>query len=374
MNILILNWRDIKNPHAGGAEIVTHEHAKFWVKSGNKVTYFSSYFSGARIEDKIDGVNIIRRGSSIFGVQIQVFFWYLFGRHEQFDLVIDQFHGIPFFTPLYVRTEKIAFIHEVAKDVWKYNPWPKPFNLIPTIVGGIFEKWMFRLMYKNIPFMTVSESTRDDLVRWGIPSSQITIIHNGVSQPPVTKREKEKRKTIMYLGAIAEDKGIYDAMKVFSILHNLDCDYEFWVVGKGERRIMDRLQKMADDLGINNNIKFWGYVDEQMKNELLTRAQVLINLSVREGWGLVVIEAAYYGSPTVAYDVPGLRNSIKNGKTGILVTKGSLEDVADKIISLLKDHEKYENLQKECIKWAKSLPWSQSTQKSLEFINKITKN
>src|SRR3989344_3946668 len=180
MNVLILSWRGPGHPNAGGAEQVTLEHAKGWVKAGHEVTLFTSFFKGAKKEDLINGVKIIRIGRQFFGVQINAFFWYLFGKHQKFDLVIDEFHGIPFFTPFYIRARKIALIHEVARDVWKLNPWPKPFNLIPSFFGTMLEPLIFRIFYRKIPFTTVSNSTKDDLLGWGIPKSSITVIHNGV--------------------------------------------------------------------------------------------------------------------------------------------------------------------------------------------------
>src|SRR6266498_3127303 len=110
MNILIFSWRGPKHPNAGGAEISTHEHAKGWVKAGHRVTLFTSYFPNSKKEEVIDGIEVKRYGRQMFGVQWEAFVWYLFKPHEKFDLVIDEFHGIPFFTPLYVKVKKMGFI------------------------------------------------------------------------------------------------------------------------------------------------------------------------------------------------------------------------------------------------------------------------
>src|SRR3989344_6246530 len=143
MNVLIFSWRGPNHPNAGGAEISTHEHAKKWIEKGSTVTLFTASFEGAKEKETIDGVNIIRKGYQVFGVQINAFWWYLFDRHDKFNIVVDQFHGIPFLTPLFVRVKKMAFIHEVAKEVWWLNSWQKPLNLIPAIIGFIFEPLIF---------------------------------------------------------------------------------------------------------------------------------------------------------------------------------------------------------------------------------------
>ena len=363
LNILIVSWRGPGHPQAGGAEISTHEHARGWVQAGHSVTLFTSSYPGARPQEKVDGVNVIRKGTQVFGVQLEALKWYLFDTHLRFDIVVDQFHGIPFFTPLYVKEKKLSFIHEVAKEVWNLNPWPWPFNLIPALVGRIFEPLIFKLIYRKIPFMTVSQSTKEDLVNWGIPQNNITVVHNGIDKF-ITKNHfpKESRKTVIFLGVLSRDKGIEDALRVFSLLKNQSEKWQFWVVGKGDTR----------KLKIGKNIKLWGFVSEKKKFELLSRAHILINPSVREGWGLVVMEAASVGTPTVAFNVPGLRDSILNGHTGIVVEKlHSVNNMALEIINLLGSDERYRSMSAEAIKWSKKFSWKESSTKSLDLINKI---
>ncbi len=366
MNILILNWRDPKNPKAGGAEIVTDQYAQAWVNAGHRVTWFAASFKNAKEEEILNGVLIKRHGFSVFGVQMKALLWYISKKHEKFDLVIDQFHGIPFFTPLYVREKKLAFIHEVAKDVWKLNPWPKPFNLIPYFIGTLGEPFIFKMLYRNIPFLTVSQSTKDDLVDWGITPANITIIHNGIIAPHRTSLPvKEKNKTIIFLGAISQDKGITDAMHIFAALKRNDPQFQFWVVGRGDEPYIQKLKKLSAALGIENNVTFWGYTDEKKKFSLLARAHLLLHPSVREGWGLVIIEAASQATPAVVYNVPGLKDSVKDGVTGIVVKEKIPENMVRAIISLLSSEKKYRTFQKNCLLWAKEFEWETAIKKSL---------
>ncbi|MEK7616920.1 MAG: glycosyltransferase family 4 protein [Patescibacteria group bacterium] len=372
MNILLFSWRGPGHPNAGGAEISTHEHAKGWVSAGHNVTLFTANFKGAKNEETLDGINVKRVGSEIFGVQLQAFIWYLFGSHKKFDLVIDQFHGIPFFTPLYIRTKKLAFIHEVTKEVWKFNSWPTPFNLLPALFGPLFEPFIFKLIYSRIPFITVSDSTKQDLTLWGVPPKNITIVHNGIDQPRKKKLPpKEKNKTLIYLGVLSKDKGIEDAIKVFATVNRAQKGWQFWVVGRSELKYLDYLKKKVKDLGISKKVKFWGHVSEKKKYKLLAKAHVLINPSIREGWGLVVIEAAAMGTPTVAFDVPGLRDSILNGKTGIIDKQHSVNSLASELMDLLSNYSRYQRMRVEAVKWSKKFSWKQSILESLDFINKI---
>lgn len=373
MNILIFSWRGPKHPHAGGAEYSSHEHAIGWVRAGHKVTLFTSLFKGAKNEEYIDGVHIVRQGNQVFGVHLKALFWYLFSTHTKFDVVIDEVHGIPFFIPLFVRTKKIVFIHEVAKEVWSLNPWPKPFNLIPAVIGTFLEPLIFKLLYRSSPFLTVSESTKDDLINWNIPKENITVIHNGFRSKFLKRKiKKEGKKTIIYLGALSKDKGIEDALEVFKKLSQIENDWQFWVVGKGSGNYLNFLKQKSEKLGIDKKNKFFGLVDEEKKYELLSRAHILINPSIREGWGLVVIEAAAVRTPTVAYNVAGLRDSVKNLKTGLLCLPNP-QDCAEKINYLFKDSKLYSSLQENCVKWSKEFDWEKSSKQSLDLLVRVVK-
>lgn len=374
MNILIFSWRGPKHPNAGGAEISTHEHAKSWVNAGHDVTLFTSAFVGYKKQEIIDGIKIERRGGQILGVQWEALKWYIFGKHPKFDLVVDQFHGIPFFTPLYIKAKKLGFIHEVTKEVWRLNPWPWPFNWIVAYIGEICEPLVFKFLYRKIPFMTVSESTKDDLIKWGILDSHITVIHNGVKvSKPLTLLPKERKRTGIYLGAISKDKGIEDAINIFAQILARENNWQFWVVGKAEVNYFNFLKKQIKKLGISKNVVFFGFVSEKSKYKLLSRAHFLINPSMREGWGLVVIEAAAAGTPTVGYDVPGLRDSIINNRTGILCTP-TPEACSEAILKLMVDPNKYKILRRNCLKWGKKFKWENTNKQSLKLIQSLIKN
>lgn len=371
MNILIFSWRGPGHPHAGGAEKATHEYAKGWVKAGHNITLFTSDYPDCKPIETIDGVVIIRRGSQILWVHLKAFLWYIGERHEKFDLVIDQFHGIPFFTPLFIKTKKIAFIHEVTKEIWRLNPLSFPLNLIPTIFGTIFEPFIFRFLYRTIPFMTGSNSTKKDLINWGIPEDHITIVPYGLEKSPLNKiPTKEKKKTLIFLGALAKDKGIEEALKIFEWINTKDKGFDFWVVGKGEEHYTKYLKEKAKQLGLEKNINFWGYVDKKMKYLLLAKSHLLINPSFREGWSLVVMEAASVGTPTVGYDVPGLRDSIVNGKTGLL-SESNPENLATNVLELLADKAEYERFRKNCFIWSKKFNWEKSAGLSLKLVEKV---
>jgi glycosyltransferase involved in cell wall biosynthesis len=367
MNILILNWRDTKNPKSGGAEIVTLEHAKAWVKRGHSVTWFSSKFENSKDQEKIQNINIVRRGNFLT-VYLHAPFYYLFSKNK-FDLVIDEIHGIPFFTPIFVRKPKIAFIHEVADEIWDYM-FPFPLNKI----GKLIERLIF-VFYKNVQFMTASNSTKIILERLGIKKKNITVVISGLLEKPIKiLPKKEKAPTFIFVSRVVKMKGIEEVVRAyFYILKNLK-DANLWIVGDGEKTYVNSLKRMIESYSISSKVKFFGHVTNDTKLQLMRRAHILLHASVKEGWGLVVVEAASQGTPSVVYNVAGLKDSVINDKTGIVISKNTPEEMGKRVLELLKDIKKYSNFQKNGVLRAKDLKWEKSVKESTALIERVAKN
>lgn len=368
MRILVFSWRDPKHPLAGGAEQVMHEHMKGWFKAGHTVTLFSSFIKGEKKEEVLDGIRIVRVGHQYLGVQISAFLFYLKER-KNFDFVVDQFHGIPFFTPLYIRKPKVAVIQETARYVWFLNPLPWPFNYLVGLVGFLVEPFIF-LLYKNTPFITGSNSAREDVANFGIPKKNITVVPHGVLiKEPTRPFPKEKIPTITFLGVLSKDKGIEDALRTFNLLKG---KFQFWVIGKAETKGYEkRIKRLIKKLGLQRKVKFWGFVEKAKKFELLSKAHILINPSTHEGWGLVNIEANAMGTPVVAYKKPGLVNSVKDGISGVLTKENTPEELAYEIGRLFKDEKRYKKLCEGAKDWSKNFSWKKSKALSLEVIRRI---
>jgi glycosyltransferase involved in cell wall biosynthesis len=364
MNILILNWRDPKNPKSGGAEIVTLEHAKAWVKNGNTVTWFTSKFPQAKTQESLNGVRIVRGGNFI-SVYLLAPIFYLFTKNK-FDLVIDEIHGLPFFTPLYVRKPKIAFIHEVAGEIWDFM-WPFPINAIGKFLEPLYFKF-----YKNVKFWTDADSTVNDLVKYGIPINNCTVINCPIDRKPLKSiPSKETAPTFIFVSRVVQMKGVEDVIKAFLYIQKELKDAQFWIVGDGDKNYIEKLKKIIKFHSINSKVKFWGRVDENKKFELLRKAHLLLHASVKEGWGLVVIEAASQATPAIVYNVAGLRDSVKNGKTGIVLEKNTASEMAAQTIKLIKNKSEYARLQKNALAWSKSLTWENATKESFKLISNL---
>lgn len=368
MKILVFSWRDPRHPLAGGAEQVMHEHMKGWINAGHKVTLFSSKVNNLPRVENLDGVEIVRQGYQYLGVQIHAFFYFL-RNGDKFDLIVDQFHGIPFFTPLYVSKPKLAVLQEVAKEVWFKNPFKFPINLIIGFLGYISEPIIF-WFYRNTKFMVGSNSAKGDLIKFGIKSENITIVPHGIVLPKlIPKHEVTNPKMITYFGPLTPDKGIMDALKVFDILNKLG-GYKFCVIGRPDserfyKKVMDKVR----EYDLSEKIEFWKRPTDEEKYEILSRTYLFINPSMREGWGLVNIEANVVGTPVIAYSSPGLVDSVSDNLSGVLTKNSTPEDLALEIEKLVKDQPKYQRLSIGAKKWASNFSWEKSRKLSLDLIH-----
>lgn len=371
MSILVFSWRDPRHPLAGGAEQVMHEHMKGWVEAGHEVTLFASRFNNSKKREVLDGVEIVRGGYQYLGVQMAGF-WYYFKNRKKIDFLVDQFHGLPFMTPLYSNKPKLAVIQEPARRVWFLNPLTKPINWIVGLIGYLGEPMVF-LFYRKVKFMTGSESAKEDVSRWGIKKKNIYVIPHGVIvEKPRVMPKREGKKTVVFLGIHSKDKGIEDAIACFNLL-NKKGEYNFWTIGKFETaEYKKRVMRMIDENNLKGKIKFWGFVSQREKFELLARAHILINPSVHEGWGLVNIEANAMGTPVVAYPSRGLVDSVKDGVSGILCEKSIPEAMATGVLDLLSEEKKYKRLQRGAVEWSERFSWERSKRMSLKLIERMS--
>ncbi len=367
MKILILNWRDIKNPSSGGAEILTQELASGFVKKGHVVTQISAKFKGAKEEEIIEGVKIIRSGDPdarrLFrSVHFAAYKLYKRDFQGKVDLVIDEVHGIPFFTPFYVKEKKVALICEVAGDLWNIAVG-FPFNIFGKIIEKIYPSF-----YKKIPVVTISESSKEEIEKNGFTKSQVKVIPMGSNSRMVSSLpKKEKEKTLIFVSRLSKTKGVVDAIKSVEILKKNIPDIMLWIIGRGEAEFVVELHRLVKDSDLKENIRFFDYVTEEKKEELLTRAHILIAPSVKEGWGLTVHEAGARGTPAVVYNVPGLKDIVKDNVNGKICQENNPENLSENIQKILQDENLYNKLQKGAISERKKHTWSNTTNRFLEF-------
>lgn len=353
--ILIVNWRDIRNPDAGGAEVVTHEVAKRWVERGDEVMLLTSRFPGASKIDAVDGVRIRRIGrlrTGTFHLRVQ---WELATLHG-YDLVIDEINTIPFFTPLWRRRlpPVVGLIHQLARDVWDAE-MPRPV----AATGRWLERRMLGL-YRDVPMLTVSESTKRDLEEIGL--RHVHVVPQGRDEPPLRDLSKAIEPTFMFVGRLTANKRPEHALEAFRLIRQELPTASLWIVGRGplEPRLREHLPDGAELLGFLSR-------DELYRR--MAQAHCLLVTSVREGWGLVITEANGVGTPAVGYDVAGVRDSIRHGLTGLLTSPGEPVVMARECVSLLSDPSRYSEVRQQAAVWASNLSWDSTASELMTLID-----
>ncbi len=366
--VLILNWRDIAHPKAGGAERVTHEIARRWVAWGYRVTLFSAAFPGSSAEEDVDGVRVVRRGSQTT-VHWEAYRYYRGQHRDAFDVIIDEVNTIPFFAPLYARCPVVMFSHQLAREVWRYEA-PFPLNAL-----GYVAEPLYLQAYRRVPIMTVSRSTRNDLRQLGLQGPCRVIPEAIDTRAPAVLPDvasKEDRLTLVFVGRVVPSKRVDHLIRALALVRRSGCrgatQARLWVIGAWDGAYRRTLDQLVSTLGLRADVTFFGHVDEATKERLLARAQVFVMASVREGWGLAVTEANALGTPAVVYDVPGLRDSTIDEQTGVVCRRNTPSDMAAAIVALQAESERYLRLRRQAWAMAKQLNWDQTARAAWEAV------
>jgi glycosyltransferase involved in cell wall biosynthesis len=361
MKILICNWRCWLNPDMGGAEVFTHEVAKRWVKRGHEVTLFTSEFFGCKREEVLDGIRVVRRGS-----RLGVYWWARRAYRkrftkEGFDAVIDEINTRPFFMPNVVKNDAktVALIHQLAREYWFYET---PFPVSYLGYHFLEDRWLRQ--YVDVPTVTVSDSTRKDLEALGF--KRVYVVPEGLNFEPLREVPKKSRApVVIYAGRLKRAKRPDHALRAFRIVKEKLPDSELWVVGDGPFKT--DLERMACD-----GVKFFGHTPDGERRELVKQAWVLVNPSVREGWGLNVVEANALGTTCIAYDVPGLKDSVKDLVTGLLAAEaGNVGNLAEKIITVLNDGSLRSELSQNAMNYSREFSWDRSAKEFLRILESV---
>ncbi|MBI2595067.1 MAG: glycosyltransferase, partial [Candidatus Colwellbacteria bacterium] len=324
--ILIFNWRDTRHVFAGGAETYTHELAKRWVKEGYSVTVFCGNDRKSSRNETIDGVHIVRRGG-FYLVYLWAFVYYMFKFRGRFDVILDCENGIPFFASLYAKEPVYCLLHHVHQEVFR-----KYLNLPMAFIARMLEGHLMPWAYRNVGFITISDSSREGMKELGLIGAGIEIIHPGVNLKELSPGPKHERPTILYLGRLKAYKSVHVLIQAFKRILERMPEARLVIAGSGEEQ--NKLEKLTAELDVAGQVEFTGKVTEEEKVRLLQEAWVFVNPSYIEGWGITTIEANACGTPVVAADVPGLRDSVNNPHCGLLVEHGNHEAFAEAIHSL----------------------------------------
>jgi glycosyltransferase involved in cell wall biosynthesis len=367
MNILVLNWRDMKHPEAGGAEVHFQEIFKRLVRKGHTVTLLTTRTGGAAREDRQDDIRILRWGHTYTFNWEAPFLIRALLKKQRFDCIVDDVNKIPFFTPRWFpRLPVCAFFHHLfGKTVFDLAPYP-------LAVYVRFMETRSAWGYRDVPTCTVSESTKADLVSHGFREEKIRIIENSVDTdryvPPAATDSKEEA-TLFFAGRLKRYKNV--ALVIESLPHLIPDHPSIRLVVAGAGDDEPNLKARAHELNVTDRVEFAGFVSEERKIELMQSATLFVNPSHKEGWGITNIEANACGTTVVANDAPGLRDSVQHGKTGLIYEANDRDDFVKCVDFLLKDRVKREALETQGRQWALSFSWDSSAQKVEQWLRQV---
>ena len=327
LSILLLNWKDPHDKAAGGSETMMRRCAEVWAEIGHRVTVFVPRPRGSSSDETIRGVRYVRAGQlhTVFPLGRR----YLRRHRGAFDVVIDSVSGRPFFAHRIVGDRATAVVHHVCEEQWQQE-----FRFPISWLGRyIVEPWWLRGM-RDARVVAMSGSTVRDLNRFGLHTAAVVPLGLDMPRDAGPLRAAPRRAPrLVFLGRLIRAKRPLDAVVALQRIRDFYPDATLDVIGSGY------LGAQLEALGVSG-VTVHGFVTEAAKHRLLSAADLLLMPATKEGWGIVNIEAAAHGVPVIGYDIAGVRDSVLNGRTGVL-TESTPEALAAAAVNLLGDAQRW---------------------------------
>ncbi len=349
MRILVLDYKDYWHVEAGGSQTYARAMINEFQRMGHEVTVFTCFSDRPRVET-VDGVHYVREGTKFTVFHSAKV--YLAKHGGDYDVVLDTVNQRPFLAHEIVGNKATALVYHLGLETWN-SEFGFPFNVVGRKV--LEPEWMRRL--RSAPrVLAISESTAESLAHYGVACDGI--VPPALSpKDPVLDRVPGSPPRVLFIGRLVNNKRPLDAVRAFELMRDEFPGISMDIVGAGY--LIDQIREKE-----SSDLRVWGYVAEEVKESLIQQADLLFVTSVREGWGMVVAEAALLGVPAVAYDVPGLRDSIKDGETGLL-TSETPDDLAAAATELLRNRDQWSRLSTAGAQWAASWHWSDAAESLL---------
>jgi len=361
MNILIINWRDLKNSLYGGAEIHITKIAESLAKINNIVFLTSSYKRA--IDEEINGVKYVHIGHDItfnFAVYKNI---KRIIKEYNIDFIIEDINKVPFYTPLFTKVPVLVVVpHIFGRAIFKQT------SFVGALYVYLTEK-PIRTVFKDSFFEVISKSTMEDLVKRGIDKKKIMVAECGIDSIDYSDIKKADYPLLVYVGRLKKYKSINHIILAMPEILKKHKNAKLMIVGTGDYR--KNLEKLVEKMNLKDKIFFTGYVSERRKFEILKEASVSIYPSLIEGWGIVNIEANSLKTPVLSADVPGLRDSVKDNYSGLLYEYGNITDLSVKLDYIISDKKRYEDFCENSYKWSLNFNWERTVTLTSDYVKKV---
>ena len=365
MRILVVNWQDWTHPEAGGAEIHLRETFRRLAERGHRVDLLCVSHGDAPREERLDGINVIRRGRarSTFNFAVPRIWRAILSRNA-YDVIVDDVNKVPFYTPLFVDRPVVALVHHLFGST------------IFQETNPLFGAYLFLserplpAVYRRSAFIAVSRSTADDLERRGVHPDRIRVIPNGLPDVPderaLLASPKDPEPLFVYLGRLKRYKRIELLLEAFARIAPALPTARLVIAGDGDHRA--ELERAAAELVPEARVEFPGWVGEVDKWRLLRRAWAVGYTSPKEGWGFSSIEAQRVGTIAIVSDAPGLRDTVIDGRTGRVVPHGDVAALAGAMMAAVSDPDTRERMEGEAIERARGFTWDAAADATEEVL------
>jgi len=366
LRLLVINWRDPNNPLAGGAEIRFVELFSRFLKKGHEVSLLCAGYPGSSFKERWNGFEIYRVGGEYtFQWEAPRFYLSRF-KHQPFDLVIEMMNKVPLYTPWVVRHRLLVMVdHLFGKIAFMELPWP-----LASYV--VLSESLIPFCYRRSPMLVYSEGTKADLIRRGIPERSIALIYNGVDAHtyfPDPLIRKTEFPSVLYLGRLKRYKRVDLLLSAFLPVFKKEPRAKLIIAGKGDDLL--RLQRWVGKLSLDGAVEFKGHVSEGEKRELLRSSWILAVPSVREGWGMVSLEAEACGTPVLVAGSPGIRETVEEGVSGFVVRGNSPSTFTEKILLLLQDEALRKRLSEGAVAFSRRFQWDLCADQTMALIERL---
>lgn len=363
MRLLLVNWQDRDNPQAGGAEIHLHEIFGRLAARGHEITLLCGGWAGCDATTVLDGINVIRVGTRYTFPFLARKYFDAHLATKKFDLLVEDVNKVPLYTPRWGSVPVVALVpHLFGSTAFKEFPVP-----LASAVW-LAERPLGRT-YRGVPFQAISMSTAADLAERGIPRATVEVIYPGIDTVGYSPDESVRSPTPLfaYLGRLKRYKGVHIVIQAFAAMQHPTAVLE--IAGAGDYR--ERLERLAASLDLGSRVRFLGRIDETEKLRLLRAAWALVFASPKEGWGITNLEAAACGTPVVASNSPGIRESVRDAETGFLVPHGDTRAMATAMLQLAHDPPLVAALGARAREFAETFTWERAADETERHLNQV---